>query len=433
MPIVDLIEGMGLGSGVDIGGHIFGDPVVRTTAVSDTHGQATDIFLTLVESQEDQDSALNLSVEASAAFGLFGGSAKFNLSQQMHVHRFAITLVIRATVFNSFSQMRDVQLTNSASELLKNGQTDRFREEFGDMFVRGLRTGGEFCAVLQIVGHDEADQSAIKAEFRAGGILGAVAASTEDSFSNIVRKVTSGRETRLRHIQLGGVQTASLDPEQMAAHALSFAGGLNDTNSVAFAALIVPYTTIDLPTPPNFIDVQTAKDVLAILMQKRTDALSRLTAFNFVLGHPEQFVIPPTMDLNGIIGRFEIALSALSTAASRCVNKPLEAEAALVSVAKLDIPTDEFPTRNAGAPPPPPLPQLVLVPDLTGTHVGFEDSFALVNALNLGIHPRNGIHTDDNRRNEEIVNQDPLPTGKGGPLQVPIGTVIEVDFLSSAV
>src|SRR5262245_6710009 len=93
MPIVDLIEGMGLGSGVDIGGHIFGDPVVRTAAVSDTHGQATDIFLTLIESQEDQDSALNLSVEASAAFGLFGGSAKFNLSQQMHFHRFAITLV----------------------------------------------------------------------------------------------------------------------------------------------------------------------------------------------------------------------------------------------------------------------------------------------------------------------------------------------------
>lgn len=30
MPIVDLIKGIALGSGVDIGGQVFGDSVVRT-------------------------------------------------------------------------------------------------------------------------------------------------------------------------------------------------------------------------------------------------------------------------------------------------------------------------------------------------------------------------------------------------------------------
>lgn len=69
MPIVDMIEGMALGSGVDLAGQLVGDGVIRTPPeeIPDTGGQTEEIFLTLVESQEDQDRALDISVEASAA------------------------------------------------------------------------------------------------------------------------------------------------------------------------------------------------------------------------------------------------------------------------------------------------------------------------------------------------------------------------------
>jgi hypothetical protein len=350
MPNVDIIDGMAFGTGVDLGGQIFGDGVVRTQPEVVGGGQTTDIFLTLVDSQEDQDKALNLSTDVSAAFGLFGGSAKFDLSQKMHFHQFSITLIIRATVVNAFTQMRDVQLTESAKALIQNGDMKRFRERFGDFFVRGLRTGGEFCAILQIIGRDQDDQDNVRAALQAGGILGGVAASTNDSFSTVVKKATLHRETRLRHVQIGGEQTASINPEEMVAHALKFATGVREGQSEAFTALVVPYETLDLPQGANFIDIMAAKETLELLMRRRRDALTRLTAFDFVLSHPEQFVIPSGTNINAIIGRFENAVAKLTSAASRCVNAPLESQASLQSISDLDIPLDELPPRHAAPP-----------------------------------------------------------------------------------
>jgi hypothetical protein len=63
MPNVDIIDGMAFGTGVDLGGQIFGDGVIRTQPEIVGGGQTTDIFLTLVDSQEDQDRALKLSTK----------------------------------------------------------------------------------------------------------------------------------------------------------------------------------------------------------------------------------------------------------------------------------------------------------------------------------------------------------------------------------
>ena len=51
-----------------------------------------------------------------------------------------------------------------------------------------------------------------------------------------------------------------------------------------------------------------------------------------------------------IVGGFETAIAALTSAASRCVNKPSESQAALQSVSGLDIPLDELPPRRETIP-----------------------------------------------------------------------------------
>ncbi len=389
MPIVDLIKGMDLGAGVDLGGQLFGDAVVRTPGdeIDHTGGQTEDVFLTLVETQDDQNTALHLSTSVSASYGLFGGSGKFDLSEEMHVHNFSISLVIRATVLNAFRQMRDVQFKPSARTLLENGQDIRFREQFGDMFVRGIQTGGELCAILQIVGHDESDQTSIKAELEAAGIIGGVAIATKDTFSSAVSKATSHREVKLRHFQVGGNPKASIDPDTMIQHALNFAAEVKTPGQAeAFQALLVSYKTLDLPFAPNFVDLENAKETLALLMQKRQDALTRLTSFNFVIGHPDQFIIPPGMSVNAIAGRLGTAVATLTSAASRCVNRPKEAPEALTSIGALDIPLDDLPQRRAGKPPTPDVP---LMPDWVGKQ--FDDVKILTQAKSLqlviSLHP----------------------------------------------
>jgi hypothetical protein len=404
MPTVDLIKGMDFGVGVDLAGQLFGDAVLRTQAqeIPGTGGQTTDIILTLVESQEDQDSALQLSTAVSASYGLFGGSAKFDLSQEMHVHNYSVTLVIRATVLNAFQQMRDVQFGPTATDLLKNGNSDRFKEQFGDFFVRGIQTGGELCAVLQIIGHDERDRTDIKANLQAAGILGAVNASTKDSFSTAVSKATSGRETKLRHFQIGGVPRASIDAGEMVTHALDFASEVKAGQAGAFQALVLPYTTVDTPFAPNFVDIENAKETLGILMQRRRDLLTRLTSFAFVIGHPEQFDIPDTTDVNAIVGKLETAIAALTSAASRCVNKPKEATDALASVASLDVPLTPLPKQKISAVPQPPPPGRV-VPDFIGMSI--LDGIALGNEL--GIHvTTSGIFTGNPADNRIVTGRE---------------------------
>jgi hypothetical protein len=352
MPSVDLINGMDFGGGVDLGGQLFGDAVVRTPAqeIAGTGGQTEDIFLTLVETQEDQDNALQLSTAVSASYGLFGGSAKFDLSKEMHVHNYSLSLVIRATVLDAFSQLRDVQFGPAATQLLKDGRLDRFREQFGDFFVRGIQTGGELCAILQIAGHDERDLTNIKAGLEAAGILGSVNLSTQDSFSTAVSKATAGRETKLRHFQIGGVPRASLEPTEMIEHALSFAEEVKAGQRGAFQALVIPYTSVDSPDQPNFVDIDNAKETIGVLMQRRRDLVTRLTSFSFVLGHPEQFDIPSGMDVNKIIGEIETAVAQLAAAASRCVNHPKEATDALSSVSGVVAPLDPLPAQRNPTP-----------------------------------------------------------------------------------
>jgi hypothetical protein len=339
---------MDFGAGVDMSGQIFGDAVVRSEAVEvpGTGGKTEDIFLTLVSSQEEQDSALNLSTSLCASYGMFGGSGKFDLSQKMHVNRYCISLVIRATVFNSFTQMRDVHFGKSALDLLETGDDRRFREQFGDMYVRGIQKGGELCIVLHIFGEDESEQTEIQSDLEAAGILGGVALSTNDSFSSAVRKATSHHKTILHHFQVGGVPKASIDPDTIIQHALSFAAEVKDGQSESFQALLVPYKTLDAPVAANFVDLENAKETLTVLMQKRRDAMTRLASFNFVVANPDQFIIPPTMNVNAIVGGFDTSIAALTAAASRCVNRPKEATDALAGTAGLVIPLDDLPARR---------------------------------------------------------------------------------------
>jgi hypothetical protein len=63
MPNVDIIDGMSFGRGVDLAGGIFGDAVLHTDPETVGGAKNTDIFLTIVDSQEDQERALKISAD----------------------------------------------------------------------------------------------------------------------------------------------------------------------------------------------------------------------------------------------------------------------------------------------------------------------------------------------------------------------------------
>ena len=345
MPLLDLLDGMTFGAGIDLAGQL------RDTAINgslpETPQEAVEVtsYLTFVESQADQDRALGLSTDVSAAVGLFGGSAKFDLSQELLVDKYSTHLVLRSVVVIASLQMRDMTFVADANRLLDQNKVDEFRARDGDYFIDGLQFGGQLCAILQITGRDQREQDEIVATLRASEFLGSVTAETQDQLDDLLRRVTQNRQTKLLHRQLGGRQVASIQPDQLVAHTLQFVRDVNAGLSEPFFASAQTYATLSHPADPKFVDVSAAGETLERLTRVRADAMTRFASFLFVRAHPEQFVIPPAMNLNDVVGRFFDAISSLVDAASFCADNPGQADEAMRRVAGVNIPPDALPRR----------------------------------------------------------------------------------------
>src|SRR5450759_2655473 len=100
-------------------------------SVSGGGGQTVQFSLKKIETYEDFQSAFDFEADASASYGLFHASAKFKYAENHKFKSFSQYLVVNVIVTNAFRQMHDIQLTPPAQDLIKNGQTKRFYEEFG--------------------------------------------------------------------------------------------------------------------------------------------------------------------------------------------------------------------------------------------------------------------------------------------------------------
>jgi hypothetical protein len=145
--------------------------------------------------------------------------------------------------------------------------------------------------------------------------------------------------------------------------AAAFAASVKD-NAVPYAVTLDQYSILDLPAPPNFIDLQQQMDVLAFCARQRNAIWTSLNNLDFILANLSQFVTGP--------GTFDIApLVAYRTA----LEADLTAVARAASVA-LDHPKDAvLPVLTAQ---PPPLPE---------RRAGEKDALADVGAMMANANP----------------------------------------------
>ena len=383
MAEIEFVPGMNFRSGVDgLGGQVRGTALSAAAPESVAGGgQATGLQVSLAENQTDLESALEISSDLSAAVGLFGGSAKFNFAEKCKTHHYSLYLVIHSRVLNDLKQISAPQLNPDAIDLLKNGATDRFREQFGDLFVLGIRTGGQLDIVLEIEKFSDTNSNDIKGDIAAGGILGPVAGKTEDKINSVITKATTGHQVSLFQSQIGGAQTASLEPSQVIAQGLNFASTVTPDKSVPFSVVLQDYKTLDLPAPPNFVDLQNARDVISTIMDLRKAVLSKLNSAHYIIAHPEQFPTPLPLDVNKFANGCAAALKILTDAASQAINAPKQA-----AMPQVDVPTDALPQPVAAGSQEP-----VNVPDLNGMQFGAASDFltklGMTSTINLVPNP----------------------------------------------
>jgi len=345
---VPFLDGMDFGKGVETleltprGIGVADANGAQPAAVSGGGGDTIVFRLQRIESVEDLYSAMNLNTSVSASFGLFGGDATFDFAESQKFHSFSQFAVASITVTKAFKKIPKPQLdpASDAADLVSNGQKERFREEFGDMFVLGARMGGAYFAVFEFTAQTEEDAKNLSASLDAGefGVF-----STSDNFSLAISKFKGSSSLKIQAFQTGGGQeTQETNIDAVINKAKNFAAELGD-QGVPFLAVVQDYTSLKLPAAPNFIDVQAAADVLANYATLRNDIIEKINDVEYIQLHPQQFIDVDKYDLQGTLAALTNALNQLKKNASDCVNSPQNCK-----LPDVVVPTVKLPSRVPG-------------------------------------------------------------------------------------
>jgi hypothetical protein len=269
------------------------------------------------------------------------------------VHSSHVFLFAKVTITQAFSQINAPGIEQTAKDLLTEGHTTRFQDQYGDMFVRGLLRGGLFFATIQIFCKDAAEKESIKAKVSAS--YASISGSVQFD-ANFQQTITEHSTKVLCHIE-GGDRSKPLpvSVDTMTERAIHFPSEL-EHRGVPYVALLDSYSILPLPDPPNYIDLQLQKDVLTECAHLRDQDLMELNDIDYITRHPDEFVDVNMYPINQLRNDLNDDLRAIATAASKALNYPKQAE---VPHLKQAGPID-LPKRKAGLPP------LVKVPDLRG-------------------------------------------------------------------
>ena len=374
MPKVDFDDPMAFGKGVDsLQLKVRGTGVTFSApdSVSGGGGQTVQFFLRKIETYEDFQSAFDFEADASATYGLFHGSAKFNYAEQHNFKSFSRYLVASVIVTNAFRQIGDIQLTQSARDLITNGQIPRFQEEFGDTFVLGITAGGAYYAVLEFTCKSEQDLQDISTQLDIGeyGLFTGAA-----HFTSRMQDFKGQTSLKIDSFQLGGTDTTqSVSVDDIIAKATHFPPEVRQV-AVSLTAFLQDYKTLDLPPGPNLIDVENAREVLQDYLVLRNQLVQKLNEIEYIQQFPDRFVNPDSNSLAQMHSQVAQLLNQVTQGASSCANKIMDCQFTTIS-----IPTISLPPLKPGGQIQPPV--LIRVPDLSGLSVN--DAHTILQRLGL--------------------------------------------------
>ncbi|RWP39335.1 MAG: hypothetical protein EOR04_23380 [Mesorhizobium sp.] len=228
--------------------------------------------ISIINTHEELQKSLGMSLEAHGRYGFFSGSAKAEFAESARYNSTSTFLVARVVVENPLTRGKGFQVTVPAGELLNPSRVTEFKTAFGDSFVRGLQTGGEFYAVVRITSVSEATQSSLSAAL--GAEMNGLMAS--GGFKAAFETANSNEKTRTEFhammYQKAG-SAAEIAPtvgiDEVLRRYRDFPS-IAKATAAAYEAEIASYDTLPLPVP----SAQETEDFLFALADTREKKLA---------------------------------------------------------------------------------------------------------------------------------------------------------------
>jgi len=110
---------------------------------------------------------MGMSMEAQGRYGFFSGAVKASFVERTNYNTTSTFLIAQCLVQNPMTRGHGFKLAPAAKTLLDSNREGEFRAGFGDSFVRGLQTGGEFYTVIRITSASAETQRELAAKLQA--------------------------------------------------------------------------------------------------------------------------------------------------------------------------------------------------------------------------------------------------------------------------
>jgi hypothetical protein len=288
-------------------------------------GGSGGFLMTRIQTTSDMEDELGISADASGGVGLFSASERFNFAKSSKIQQTSIAILLHCTRQFGFQQINDPSLSPSAAELVAQGQLDLFADRFGDCFVVGLRTGGQFFGIIRVDTKNEESRQTV--ENSLSGSYGPFSADVQVKVSDAMKATQSQAYVNF-YYEGGEVKTVNVQtPDDL------FAAAQQWSDSVAsqpkpYAALLLPYIIANGPQPPNREDLQHQHDVLVRCAKLRSQTLDRQNLIDYMTqpAHRVEFIADPQgPDLAKLMADISQDLDVISEAASFAIDNPKQA------------------------------------------------------------------------------------------------------------
>ncbi len=332
------------------------------TTIQNAGGDTISFSMTQVNTMVDIETSLGIDAQASGGCGLFSASARMDYAKKCNINSSSVFLIVSVQVTQAFTSVKTLGIDPTAAALIANGKTAQFQEQYGDKFVRGLQTGGQFFGVIEIATENETDKEKVQVDVSGSYATISGSGSVQSDFS----KTIANHNTHVQCYYEGG-DSSILVPtavDTMIARATGFPRELQG-HGVPYLALLDDYSVLPLPNPPTFADLQLQKDVLAECARLRGLDLVIINDIDYIVNNSAQFIDAtdttkyPLTQWRNDLGN---DLDTIAAAASFAINNPASAK---MPVTTTPLPLS-LPQRLKGVPLPPPAPTFVTIPGCWG-------------------------------------------------------------------
>jgi hypothetical protein len=254
--------------------------------------------ISIISTHEELQESLGMSFEAQGRYGLVSGSAKAQFAEKTNYNSMSTFVVASVVVQNPLQRGKNFRVTADARQLLDSLQVEEFERAFGDSFVRGLQTGGEFYAVVRITSVSMAAQSelsaALQAEYNGLVAAGSFKAKFEQMSSS---SNTKSEFTSIMYQKAGAGATISptVTIEEVI-HRFKKFPEIAAASSSAYETEVATYDTIPLPIPTP-TEQEAFTEALSDARTKKLLFIQIRNDLELALRFPEFFKDPPSAEI----------------------------------------------------------------------------------------------------------------------------------------